>query len=215
MEANTKALQVLQLGQLETNCYILQGNVPNSAIVVDPAAEADRIEQALDEIAAQQIAVLLTHGHYDHIGACERLQKDRGAVVYILEEEQELMQDASMNCSSGFSNGAVTARPDRLLKDGQKLELAGHTVEVIATPGHTAGGACYYFPLLDILFSGDTLFAGTAGRSDLPTGDMMQLLRSLRSKLSSIPDQTFVCPGHGPSTNMERERRSNPFIREA
>ncbi len=203
-------LQRLVLGPIQTNCYLLHKEGEKELIVVDPAEQADEIRQAAKEMGASVGAVLLTHGHFDHIGAVGALQKD-GAKVYAGEEERALLDRPEHNLS-GMNGGAVRVQADHYLADGEVFTTCGLTIRTLATPGHTQGGVCYYLEEQHVLFSGDTLFAGSVGRTDFPTGNMMTLLRSVKEKLSTLPGETGVYPGHGPATTIAEEQMTNRYM---
>ena len=202
---------VLVLGPVETNCYLALNTETGQMLVVDPADRANDILDAAGEMGGEISAVLLTHGHYDHIGAVEALKRSTQCDVMALKEEAPLLADPGLNLSGRYFGGDRIV-PDRLLEDGEQLDLCGFKIEVIATPGHTAGGACYYLPGEHVLFAGDTLFQGSVGRSDLPTGNGQQLIRSIKEKLLVLPGETMVLPGHGPRTAIGREKQYNPFL---
>ena len=216
MEQNSFQLIHLELGELGTNCYLLISSMPGKekaeAVIIDPAASENRISAALDRAGAVPVAILLTHGHYDHFGAVDALREQYRIPVYAMETEKELLGDPYANLSMSFSNRAMTTTADHFLSDGQKLELAGMELEVIATPGHTPGGCCFYLAEEGYLFSGDTLFYGSVGRTDFPGGDMEQLRESIRSRLFILPPKTRVFSGHGSPTTIEFEMRHNPFV---
>ena len=182
-------------------------------IVIDPADHGGKIYDALKRNGFQVKAVLLTHGHFDHIWGCEELVREAGedVKVYACAAEQELLEDAGKNVSAQAGR-PCTIKADVFVKDGDIIEEAGMCCKVIATPGHTAGGCCYYFEEADLLVSGDTLFQESVGRTDLPTGSMGTLVRSIREKLLVLPENTQVYPGHGDSTTIDYEKKYNPFL---
>lgn len=199
------------LGQVATNCYLAMNEESKELIVVDPADRADRIVSKIDDMGGKPVAILLTHGHFDHIGAAEALKERYGISIYAMKDEAEVLASTDLNLSGMFGY-PLTVTADELLGDGQELTLAGRTVKVFHTPGHTRGGGCYYFPEDEILFSGDTLFAQSVGRSDFPTGSASTLVRSVREKLFSLPDETRVYPGHNEETTIGYEKEYNPFL---
>ncbi len=211
MADNNVIFQQLVLPGIDTNCFFALKKGERDVVVIDPGDQAETIKKAAAEMGGEVKTILLTHGHFDHIGAVTELQKDCGATVYAMEAEKELLGDPMQNLS-GLRGKGFSVVPDELLKDGQELSLCGLTWKVIATPGHTIGGACFYIPEMKLLFSGDTLFAGSVGRTDFPTGDMLEILRTVRSKLTELPDDTAVYPGHGPSTTMLHEKQTNPYL---
>ncbi len=208
---NQYQLNTLVLGIVQTNCYILSNVSTKEAIVFDPGDQAEIIEQYLSNHGLTCVGILLTHGHFDHIMAVDGLVKRTGAKVHALEQEKQLLEDPQLNASARVHRPcSVTA--DMFLKDQETFTLAGFQIRVIHTPGHTAGGACYYFPELEILFSGDTLFLESIGRSDLPTGDGVVLVASIQNKLMTLEDDIQVYPGHGDATTIGHERKYNPFL---
>jgi hydroxyacylglutathione hydrolase len=206
------------LGVCQTNCYFLYRDGTQDAIVVDPADKGANIYAALQKNGFRVAGILLTHGHFDHIwgldalrdaanGGAEGLEEVK---AYACEEERELLKSARLNVSAQAGRACETYA-DVYVKDGQEITLAGMTCKVIATPGHTAGGCCYYFAEAGILVSGDTLFAESVGRTDFPTGSMGTLIRSIKEKLFVLPDDTKVYPGHGERTTIGYEKANNPF----
>ncbi|MBE5883722.1 MAG: MBL fold metallo-hydrolase [Lachnospiraceae bacterium] len=218
------------LGMCQTNCYFVYRTGNPEAIVIDPADNGDRIADALERNGFRVAGVLLTHGHFDHIWGCEALleavktkaQKDvqdNGALneqseesvkVYAGEAERELLQDARKNVSRSM-NRPCTIEADVYVNDGEEITIAGITCKVLATPGHTIGGTCYYFEEGGFVVCGDTLFEESVGRTDLPTGSMGTLVRSIQDKLFTLPEETVAYPGHGDSTTIGHEKKYNPF----
>ncbi len=207
--AETKIGRIV-LGVAQTNCYFLYLEGSRDCIVVDPADQGGNIYKALERNGFQVKAILLTHGHFDHIWGTKELRDLSGAKLYALEEEKELLGDARRNVSAQTGR-PYTVEADEYVKDGEELTLAGLHFRVIATPGHTRGSCCFYFPEAGFLVSGDTLFQESVGRTDLPTGSASMLIRSVREKLFPLPEETKVYPGHGESTTIGFEKRYNPF----
>lgn len=199
----------ITLGSNQTNCYLLYRE-NGDTLVVDPADRGEYIYEKLKANGLNVKAILLTHGHFDHIYGVKELKRLTNAKVYAYEEEKELLENPRMNVSAQVGR-PVTVVPDVLLKDGQKVSIDGFEFEVLHTPGHTRGSACYYFKESEILISGDTLFMESIGRSDLPTGSEMWLIASVNNVLMSLPDSTDVYPGHGPKTTIGYERENNPY----
>ena len=202
----------LVVGPVQTNCYLVMNQKTKETIIVDPGAEADRIVSALTKMQAKPVAILLTHGHFDHAGAAASLAEKYGLLVYAHEKEAETLADSRINLSGPMAGGAVTYHADIFLKDEQEIDLAGFHIRVLFTPGHTPGGCCYYMEQEDVLFSGDTLFRTSVGRSDFPGGSASALVRSVKEKLLILPEETHVYPGHMEETTIGYEKRHNPFV---
>ena len=209
------------MGVCSTNCYFLYRDGEKECIVVDPADQGRSIYGALNRNGFRVAAILLTHGHFDHIWGLDELKNAVNAAaeadglepvkVYAMEAEKELLRDAHKNVSEQAGRPCITSA-DVYLKDGQELTLAGMQCKVIATPGHTVGGCCYFFEEAGFLVAGDTLFAESVGRTDFPTGSMSTLVRSIKDKLFVLPDDTKVYPGHGESTTIAHEKEYNSFL---
>ncbi len=203
-----------QLGPIDTNTYILYDEEYKDAVVIDPAGSPESIIGFMDEHGLTMQGVLLTHGHHDHIGALEALREHYGMMlkVYAAKPEQEVLMVADYNLSKMFGS-PYTTHANMMCEDGQIFEvLFKHKVQCLFTPGHTIGSCCYYFKEEGWLFSGDTLFAGSIGRSDFGTGDGPALIRSVNDVLMKLQDEVHVYPGHGPETTIGRERQTNPFV---
>lgn len=199
------------LGAGCTNCWLAFNRETKEVVLIDPADEAQRVEAKIKKSGLVPVAILLTHGHYDHIGAVEKLKETYGILCYAHEAEAEVLENPAFNLTLYHGSG-YALYPDRLLRDGETLGLGGFQVRVIHTPGHTKGGACYQIEGEHVVFCGDTVFQASVGRTDLPTGNMSQLVRSVRSLLKDLPDDTVLCPGHGEETTIAYEKRYNPFI---
>ena len=215
-------IENIVLGMCATNCYaVFDGGAKTpggyvddgqlkEAVIIDPAADAACIEAMIARYKLKPVAVLLTHGHFDHIGGAAELKKASGAKVYALAEEKKVCRTPELNLSAQMPP-VVTIEADEWLTDGQTVETAGISFQVIATPGHTVGGCCYYCKEGGFLFSGDTLFEESVGRTDFPTGSMSSLVRSVKEKLFVLPEDTKVYPGHGDITTIGREKQYNPY----
>lgn len=200
------------MGSVQTNCYFIYQENEKKIIVVDPADKGDYLYNAFTEAGYEVAAILLTHAHFDHIWGCNKLRELSGAQVFAWEEEKELCESAKLNVSADAGR-PYTVSVDWYLRDGEEVTIEGMKFKVIGTPGHTQGSCCYYFENDNILISGDTLFEGSVGRSDLPTGNGATLARSLKERLMILPDETLVFPGHGNGTTIADEKKYNPFCR--
>lgn len=199
------------LGVCQTNCYFVYEEGKSEVIVFDPADKGDYIYNGLTEKGFRVAAILLTHGHFDHIWGVEKLKELSGAKVYAFEGEKEVCENPSLNVSQGAGRPCAV-KADVYVKDGEDIIIAGMTCRLIATPGHTQGSCCYYFENAKFLLSGDTLFQESVGRTDLPTGSMSTLVRSIREKLMPFPKDVKVYPGHGEATTIGYEKEYNPFL---
>ena len=208
--ANLKIGRIV-MGMCQTNCYFVYPEGKSEVILFDPADRGDYIYHSLKDKGFTVAAILLTHGHFDHIWGLEELKELSGAKVYAYEEEKEVCENASVNVSKGAGRPCeITA--DEYVKDGATISVAGMSCQLIATPGHTKGSCCYYFEEEGILISGDTLFQESVGRTDLPTGSMSAVVRSVKEKLMVLPADVKVYPGHGESTTIGYEKEYNPFL---
>lgn len=205
-------IQKLVLGVMQTNCYVISDIESKEAYVIDPADNEQKILQILENYQLKLKGILLTHGHFDHIYAAGSLAADCSVKIYAGELELELLGDSQMNASSMFRREYALV-PDVLLKDGEILQLGEHKLQVLSTPGHTIGGICFYCEVEAVLFSGDTLFFESVGRSDFATGNSRQLIESINEKLFPLGDSVIVYPGHGDSTSIGYEKENNLFMR--
>lgn len=203
-------IKTMVLGAVQTNCYLIYDNETGRGFVVDPADESETIERACAGLGVKPEAVLLTHGHGDHILAAEDLRKKYGIPVLAGEQERELLADPSLNLSAALGMGSVALRADREVRDGEELELAGFRLKVLATPGHTKGSVCYLDEGEKVLFSGDTLFEESLGRTDFPTGSVKEIVDSISRVLFALPEEIMVYPGHGEPTTIGHEKVYNP-----
>lgn len=205
-------LQVAVVGTMQTNCYLLTNTETKETLIVDPGDSGDRIAAYCLQEKLRPVAILLSHGHFDHISGVKAIQDAFRLPVYAAEAEEALLSEPGWNLSAKYQGYSVSLVPEVLLADGEKFELAGFAIKAIHTPGHTAGGMSYYLADENILFSGDTLFRHTYGRTDLPTSSFEKLKHSLREKLFALPEDTQVYPGHGNATTIKEERRKNPVL---
>lgn len=207
-------LEIFQktLGQLGTNCYIMVNHDTNACVVFDPADEAMVLKEIFDHPEFQLQAIFLTHGHIDHIGAAKALKDMYNVPIYASKEENDqILTKVGANLSAMFGN-PMTLEADELLQDGQKVEIIGTTLTCILTPGHTAGGMCFYCEEMKSVIAGDTLFCESVGRTDFPTGSGSVLERSIREKLFTLPEDTKVFPGHMNMTTIGWEKENNPYF---
>lgn len=200
----------ITLGSCATNCYFVYREGTTDVLFFDPADQGDYLYQALQQKGFQVGAILLTHGHFDHIWGAQKLRALSGAKMYAYKGEEAVLSDANLNISE-MAGRACTVKPNMYLEDGQEIELLDMKIKVIATPGHTEGSCCYYFEEDGLLISGDTLFQESVGRTDFPTGSFSQLIRSIKEKLFVLPDDVKVYPGHGEATTIAYEKMHNPF----
>ena len=200
------------VGMISTNAYIIRSSQEDKrAVLIDPGGSAPELIGNLRSREIKPEAILLTHGHYDHIMAVNEIRDAWPDLrVYILEAEKPMTEDPSLNC--GFFGETCTIRPDEYLYDGEEVTLAGVTFRVIASPGHTAGSCCYYVAEEGILFSGDTIFRAGYGRTDLPTGDTRKLMESISHLLGTLPEETVIYPGHGEATTVKYERMVEGYL---
>lgn len=205
-------VKMMVLGPVATNCYILYDESSKDAVIFDPADCVDRIEAFLAEEKLQLRAILLTHGHFDHVGVAEALREKYDLKIYGHEQEDSVVSNPAHNLSMGMGGSSISFHLDEMLQDGQLFKVAGFSLKVFHTPGHTVGGACYYLEEEKMLFSGDTLFATSIGRTDFPGGSYSQLVRSIEDKLMVLPDDVKVFPGHGEQTSIGYEKKYNPFL---
>jgi hydroxyacylglutathione hydrolase len=207
--------RMFTVGPVAENCFFVRVKGSDNAIIVDPGDEPDRLIPALDEVGIKTVeAILITHTHFDHIGAVAPVAAATGAPVWCPELEVPVLANIMDFVPWPGFGPFESYDADHTVKGGETLELAGMTIDVIFTPGHSPGHVTYGIRDEDALFSGDVLFQGSVGRVDLPGGDWPTLLRSIETLLDGYSDETTVFPGHGPVTTLGRERESNPFLRE-
>lgn len=199
------------VGPVYTNCYFLMNQETKELLIVDPGDMPEKLIAMVEDMQAVPTAILLTHGHFDHILAADEIRKKYKIPVYASKKEEKLLLTPYMNLSQDYGM-TDTLEADVFLTDDQAFEAAGFHIQMIATPGHTSGSCCYYFEEEEILVSGDMLFCGSVGRTDFPTGSMGEITASLHKLLEMLPDQTAVLPGHGDHTTIEYEKRYNPFV---
>lgn len=202
-------IETLIVGPVQTNCMIVYRSGSDACVVIDPGEDAGRVAGRIRERKLKNEAVLLTHGHFDHITGVSELLSLAGGKVYAYEAERELMMTPALN-GSEMAGYETAIEPECLLTDGQLLTLAGMEFRVIHTPGHTRGSCCYYMEKEELLFSGDTVFMESVGRTDFPTGSPGQLTESVK-RLMTLPERVKIYPGHGPATTVKYEKENNPY----
>lgn len=199
------------VGSVQTNCYFAINENTSEVLIVDPGARAKRLAEIIDEGKLNPTAILLTHGHFDHAGGAAELAERYGIKVYAEEHERETLENPAINLSV-WEGRQLSYHVDVFLHDEQEIDLAGFHIRVLHTPGHTVGGCCYYFSYQNAVFSGDTLFAQSVGRTDFPKGSASELIRSIEEKLMPLPDETTVYTGHNEITTIGTERMYNPYL---
>jgi hydroxyacylglutathione hydrolase len=205
-------LKSIVTGELKVNCYLLGCPETREAAVIDPGGQADRILEILRDNVFNLKMVINTHGHFDHVGGNRALVEATGAELLLHRADAGILKNAVEHAAMfGCRPTDPSPEPSRFIEDGEKIAVGTIRLEVIHVPGHSPGGICL---LADgHLFSGDCLFAGSIGRTDLPSGDQYALMQGLRNRVMTLPDETLVYPGHGPETTIGQERRNNPFLR--
>src|SRR5262245_3529462 len=207
-------VRMLTVGQVGENCFIARRDGSDGAIVVDPGEEPDRILAELEDMGVTVEAILVTHTHFDHIGAVAPVAKATGAPVWCPELEKPVLADINSFVPFPGFGPYESYEADHLVSGGEKLDLAGLEIDVIPTPGHSPGHVTYSIPDEEAIFSGDVLFQGSVGRVDLPGGDGPMLMESIRTLVESLPAETKVYPGHMGITTLGMERAGNPFLAE-
>lgn len=188
-----------------TNCYLCMNTETKEGFIVDPGDDELKISANVSHIEMKPVAILLTHGHFDHIGAVEKLKKRYDIPVYASEVEDRLLLDNRANLSSMFGEPTMICA-DKFLRDGENVNIAGFDIKFILTPGHTPGSGCYYITDENVLFSGDTLFHASRGRTDFPGGSEAAIINSIKEKLLKLPGNTDVYPGHMDTTKIDNEK---------
>ena len=205
------------VGMVQTNCYIVINDETKECFIIDPGASAKQLAEKIRQENLLPVAVLLTHGHFDHAAAAEDLAKEFDIKVYAHEAEADTLHDPQKNVS-WMVNCKESYEADVFLKDEEIISLAGFEIKVLHTPGHTEGGCCYYVAEENVVFTGDTLFAQSVGRTDFPGGSISQIVRSIQEKLmtlnepGNLENDIMVYPGHNDPTTIETERMENPYL---
>ena len=202
--------ETVVVGSLETNCYLVYCSKTKECVVIDPGADAEKIFRAIAESELKPVLLVNTHGHVDHIGANGDI-KDRLNIPLCIHKSDSAMLESILQSALGLLLGArQSPPPDRFLEDGDVIEFGARRLDVIHTPGHSEGSISLKGD--GLLISGDTLFCGGVGRTDLPGGSWEKLVDSIQKKILTLPEETIVLPGHGPSTTVGQEKNDNPFI---
>lgn len=206
-------LKAIEVGPFASNCFIVGSESTKRGMIIDPGAEAKTILNAVDELGLSISLIVITHAHVDHIGAAKAVKEGTGAELAIHEDEGDGMSRALSQMVASMMTGSFGSlpKPDRLLKDGDVIDIDDLHFTVLHTPGHSAGSISLAGH--GVVFSGDALFNFSIGRTDFPGGSHAQLIKSIQDKLMTLPDETVVYPGHGPQTTVANERRMNPFLR--
>lgn len=203
----------LSVGPVQANCYLLW-NTKKEGLIIDPGSEGDRIIAEVEALGVKPIAILLTHAHFDHIGALDEVKDKWNLPVYLHNKEADWLGNPELNGSSFFPmvKPVSVGKADHALKPGEDLKIGSFTCKILHTPGHSPGSVSFYFEDSEIVVSGDALFMGSIGRTDLPGGNHEQLLESIHEQLLTLDEETLVLSGHGPSTTIGEEMNTNPFL---
>ena len=205
------------VGMVQTNCYIVINDDTKECFIIDPGASGKQLAEKIEQDGLEPVAVLLTHGHFDHAGAAKTLKDEFDISIYAHEKEESTLKYPDKNVSWMVGTEESYAA-DVFFKDEETIMLAGFEIKVLHTPGHTEGGCCYYIADEAVIFTGDTLFAGSVGRTDFPGGSMSQIVRSIQEKLltlnkaGNLGTDIMVYPGHNDPTTIETERMENPYL---
>ncbi|BCE07454.1 MULTISPECIES: MBL fold metallo-hydrolase [Bacillus] len=202
----------MPLGPIQTNAYILSHD-DGTCLIIDPGSESGKLDAYIKENGLKPLAVLLTHAHFDHIGAVDNVRKEWNIPVYVHKNEAEWLTDPSLNGSALLTGQTITAeKADHLIEEEGDLKIGSFTLRMLFTPGHSPGSVSYYAEEENLIVSGDVLFKGGVGRTDLPGGNQKVLMDSIHQKLLTLPEETLVLSGHGPETDIATEQEQNPFI---
>jgi glyoxylase-like metal-dependent hydrolase (beta-lactamase superfamily II) len=205
-------LETFPVGPLQCNCTLLGDEEAGDAIVIDPGDEVSRIYRRLSDLGLKLHQILITHAHIDHVGGALKLKHLTGAPILLNENDLPLLKMMEAQAAWVGVPTPDVAAPDASLVDGMQVGLERYPAQVLFTPGHTQGSVCLHFAPLKMVIAGDTLFAGSIGRTDLPGGNPRQIIESIETRLMTLADETRVLPGHGPATTIGAERNHNPFL---
>ena len=204
-------IETLKLGSYGANCYIVGSEKSKDVMIIDPGAESSKIKNIIKTKSYNPKFILLTHGHGDHIGGAKDLKKEFNIPVYIHKKDGNMLKDERLNFTKMMYKNGITLNADKFLEDGDKITLDNMKFEVLYTPGHTPGGISIKHK--DIVFTGDTLFKGSIGRTDFPGGSYDQLIKSIKEKLLVLDEKTVVYPGHEGKTTIKYEKENNQFLK--
>ncbi len=203
-------IEILEVSPLQVNCYLVWSKEDKIGVIIDPGDEDEMILERIENNDFQPKAILLTHGHADHIAAVAPLKKKLDIPIYIGKGDEKMLESPSANVSMMFGFQISCPPADHILKDGDVISFGSLEFSIFSTPGHSPGGICYFCK--NSLFCGDTLFNGSIGRTDLPGGDYRRLIDSIDKNILSLPDDIICYPGHGPKTTVGNEKKHNPFL---
>lgn len=201
--------ETITVGALETNCYLVFDKERNS-IIIDPGGEPEKISSFIDSRNLKPLMIINTHGHADHCGGNKFLKERYSIPVLMHQADVEILNSFENKFIFPLMKGGLPPFPDKFLKDGELIKFGGTSLKIIHTPGHTPGSISIFVD--GILFPGDLIFSGSVGRTDLPGGSWFELINSIKNKILTLPDETIILPGHGPSTTVREEKESNPFL---
>jgi hydroxyacylglutathione hydrolase len=204
--------EIFPVGPLQCNCSIIGDETSREAIVIDPGDDIENVLALIRKHNLQVKQIVVTHGHIDHVGGAMKLRAATGAPILLNQNDHDLLKILDVQAAWLGMAPPGEVKVDQNLSNGDTVKAGSHTANVLYTPGHTEGSICLYFPTEKILIAGDTLFAGSIGRTDLPGGSMQKIMQSLHGTVLALPDDTTVVPGHGPLTSIGEERESNPFL---
>jgi hydroxyacylglutathione hydrolase len=204
--------EILPVGPLQCNCSIIGDEATHEAMVIDPGDNIDDILAAIRKHNLQVRQIVVTHAHIDHVGGAMKLRASTGAPILLNQNDYDLLKMLDVQAAWIGMKDPGKIEIDRSVTTGETVSAGQHTAQILHTPGHTEGSICLYFAPEKKLIAGDTLFAGSIGRTDLPGGSMQKIMRSLHETVLALPDETVVVPGHGDVTTIGEERQANPFL---
>ena len=206
--------KIFPVGPLQCNCSVIGDESTHEAIVIDPGADISRVLDTVQRHGLQVTQILITHGHIDHVGGAMKLKQATGAPILMNKNDAPQLQMLDMQAAWLGMTPPGKVMIDESLDDGSTIRTGALEAKILHTPGHTEGSTCIYFPAQKKLIAGDTLFAGSIGRTDLPGGDFEKIVRSLHDRLMTLPEDVVVIPGHGPATTIGEENETNPFLQD-